>query len=316
MVEPTEAEAVKLRDVRGDVQRSAEPAPVVPPASAPGHLLRRAQQVHTELWNARVDGLTGPQYAVLVAIAGWDDVDQRRAGQLASLDKSTVADVVRRLVDKGWVRRIRDPNDGRRRLLTPADGSRERLAEVTEAARSVQHDILAPLRPVDRQAFVEQLGRVARIEEADVAEQRHEDGVLLIRATPGYLIRRAQQVHTTLWTATVADVTGPQYAVLAAVARLGIADQTRIGEAASLDSSSTADVVARLGAHGWLAKETAADDRRRVQVRLTTPARAALRALVGPVQAVQSEVLAPLEPRERARFIGHLERVALAGQPA
>lgn len=38
---------------------------------------------------------------VLVAIAGWDDVDQRRAGQLASLDKSTVAEVVRRLVGKG-----------------------------------------------------------------------------------------------------------------------------------------------------------------------------------------------------------------------
>ncbi|MEU4160836.1 MarR family winged helix-turn-helix transcriptional regulator [Actinoplanes sp. NPDC026670] len=296
----------------GALRRPVEPAPIVAPVSAPGHLLRRAQQVHTDLWNARVDGLTGPQYAALVAIAGWDDVDQRRAGQLASLDKSTVADVVRRLVDKGWVRRVRDPQDGRRRLLTLTSGSRERLAGVTEVARSVQRDLLAPLRPADRKEFVEQLGRIARIEEADVAEQQHEGGMLLMRVTPGYLIRRAQQVHTTLWTATVAEVTGPQYAVLAAVAHLGTADQSRIGEAASLDSSSTADIVARLSAHGWLAKQTAADDRRRVQVRLTAPARAALRALVMPVEAVQFELLAPLGLDEHAVFLGHLQLVALA----
>jgi DNA-binding MarR family transcriptional regulator len=147
----------------------AEPISVVSPALSPGHLLRRAQQVHTELWATRVEGLTGPQYATLVAIAGWDDVDQRRAGQLASLDKSTVAEVVRRLVDKGWVRRTPDPADRRRRLLTLTDGSRERLAEVTEAARSVQRDILAVLRPADRPHFVERLGRVARIEEATPA---------------------------------------------------------------------------------------------------------------------------------------------------
>jgi MarR family transcriptional regulator, lower aerobic nicotinate degradation pathway regulator len=287
---------------------------VVPPALSPGHLLRRAQQVHTELWATRVEGLTGPQYATLVAIAGWDDVDQRRAGQLASLDKSTVAEVVRRLVDKGWVRRAQDPADRRRRLLTLTDGSRERLAEVTEAARSVQRDILAVLRPADRPQFVERLGRVARIEEADVTGQQHEDGVLLMRATPGYLIRRAQQVHTTLWSATVTEVTGPQYAVLAAVARLGTADQSGIGEAASLDSSSTADVVARLSAGGWLTKETAPDDRRRARVKLTTPARAALHALAGPVEAVQSQVLAPLKRDERTEFIGQLQLVAYAGQ--
>lgn len=103
-----------------------EPISVVPPALSPGHLLRRAQQVHTELWATWVEGLTGPQYATLVAIAGWDDVDQCRAGQL---DKSTVAEVVRRLVDKGWVRRTPDPADRRRRLLTLTDGSPERLGD-------------------------------------------------------------------------------------------------------------------------------------------------------------------------------------------
>ncbi|GAB2845513.1 MarR family winged helix-turn-helix transcriptional regulator [Lentzea nigeriaca] len=169
------------------------------------------------------------------------------------------------------------------------------------------------LRPADRPQFVERLGRVARIEEADVAGQQHEAGVLLMRATPGYLIRRAQQVHTTLWSATVSEVTGPQYAVLAAVVRLGTADQSGIGEAASLDSSSTADVVARPSAGGWLTKETAPDDRRRMRIKLTTPGRAALHRSAGPVEAVQSQVLAPLKRDERAEFIG---KASLSGNAA
>ncbi|MBM7856241.1 hypothetical protein [Lentzea nigeriaca] len=43
---------------------------MVSPALSPGHLLRRAQQVHTELWATRAEGLTGSQYATLVVIAG------------------------------------------------------------------------------------------------------------------------------------------------------------------------------------------------------------------------------------------------------
>ncbi len=312
MVESVSAGAVRFRDPGGAVRRAPAPVPVVSPTTAPGHLLRLAQQVHTELWGSRIDSLTGPQYATLVAIAGWDDVDQRRAGQLASLDKSTVAAVVSRLVGKGWVRRVRHPDDGRRRLLTLTSGSLDRLAEVTEIARSVQQDILTPLRHSDRREFIERLGRVARIKEADIAGQQYEDGVLLMRTTPGYLIRRAQQVHTALWSAAVPDVTGPQYALLAAVAQLGAADQSRIGEAASLDTSSTADIVARLSAQGWVTKETAANDRRRTQVRLTAPARTALHALAEPVKAVQSDVLAPLGPDEQSVFISHLQQVAFA----
>src|SRR5262249_54802966 len=152
--------------------------------------------------------------------------------------------------------------------LVLSEGARERLAQVTLAAAAVQQAILDLLEPAERAGFVERLGRVARIAEADVAGQRHEGGLLLMRATPGYLIRRAQQVHTAMWGATVIDVTGPQYAVLAAVAQLGTADQAQIGEAASLDSSSAAEVVARLSARGWLAKEAEPEDRRRVRVRL------------------------------------------------
>jgi DNA-binding MarR family transcriptional regulator len=286
--------------------------PIVEPITSPGHLLRRAQQVHTDLWAARVDGLTGPQYATLVAVAGWDDVDQRRAGELASLDKSTLAEVVRRLTLKGWLERVRDPADGRRRLLVLPEGCRERLAVVTEQAQSVQLALLAPLAAGDRGRFIDLLGQVARIDQVNAGHPEHPGG-LLMPATPGYLIRRAQQVHAAMWNATVPDVTGPQYAVLVAVAQLGATDQTRIGRRASLDTSTTASVVDRLKEQGWLAKEAADDDRRRARVRLSVPAAAALRELVGPVRAVQEELLAPLARKDRPVIVRLLSEVALAG---
>jgi DNA-binding MarR family transcriptional regulator len=288
--------------------------PVVRMSTAPGHLLRRAQQVHTEIWARVVRDLTGPQYAVIVSVAGWDDVDQRRAGQLASLDKSTVADVVRRLAAKGWIERVRDDRDARRRVLTLSDRGRETLPTITRAAREVQSALLEPLEPAVRDTFVDLLGRVARIDEADVAQQAHEENLLVMRLTPGYLIRRAQQIHAAIWADRVRDVTGPQYAVLASIAGLGTADQAQIGTMASLDSSSTAEVVNRLGERGWLAKEPDPQDRRRVRIRLTGPAATAMRLLTGPVEQVQADVLSVLGPAERDTFVATLQVVAYHGE--
>jgi DNA-binding MarR family transcriptional regulator len=285
----------------------------VAPATSPGSLLRRAQQVHTELWSERVRDVTGPQYAVLVAVAAWADVDQRRAGTLASLDKSSIADVVHRLEGKGWLEQVRDPQDGRRRVLTLAPGGRERLPGVTAAAASVQQKLLAPLRPGPAEPFVAALGLVARIADADVAGQDETGALLLMRQAPGYLLRRAQQVHTALWSAAVADVTGPQYAVLASVARLGLADQGQIGAAASLDPSTTAAVVRRLSGEGWLIKNVAASGRRRAAVRLSAPGTLALSALAGSVAQVQDQLLDPLPARDRGPFLAALQRVASAG---
>ena len=42
----------------------------------PGHLIRRAQQVHTWLWNAEVSSeVTSPQFAVLYALRAEPDID-------------------------------------------------------------------------------------------------------------------------------------------------------------------------------------------------------------------------------------------------
>jgi DNA-binding MarR family transcriptional regulator len=103
----------------------------------PGHLIRRAQQVHYWLWNAEVSSeVTSPQFAVLYALRAEKNIDQKTLGERVSLDRSTTAEVVARLKARGLVQRIRDPRDARRNLLRlTAAGLRITERLIPKAAR-------------------------------------------------------------------------------------------------------------------------------------------------------------------------------------
>lgn len=280
---------------------------------APGHLLRRAQQIHTDAWNREVtDDITGPQYATLAAIAGWQEVDQKKAGELASLDKSTVGGVVRRLESKGWIARTINPRDGRSRLLELTERAQEGLPSVTAAAARVQDFLLSPLTPEQRPQFVSLLQKVAFAGTTRVTSApSHDHPVLEMNRTPGYLIRRAQQVHFAVWTSEFGtDLTSTQYAVLVAAAGSEPVDQSQIGTRASLDSSSVADIVTRLEARGWLTRSRDRIDGRRMLVELTLPATTAIRHLTRSVGHVQQQLLEPLTSHEVHVFMELMQRVA------
>ncbi|MGF0313306.1 MarR family winged helix-turn-helix transcriptional regulator [Rhodococcus sp. IEGM1428] len=281
---------------------------------APGHLLRRAQQIHTDLWSKEVgDVLTGPQYATLVAIAGWENLDQKKAGELASLDKSTVGGVVKRLESKGWVTRATSPLDARRRILLLTDYARRELPSISSAAERVQRSLLRPLTSDDAHKLVTLLHAVAFAfeDEKSIGTARFTAGPMLeLDTTPGYLIRRAQQVHAALWTSVFAgDLTSPQYAVLAVAAVAERVDQSQIGNRASLDSSSVADIVTRLEARGWLTRRKDDVDGRRMIVELTLPATTAIRHLTTSVRDVQQRLLSPLSDKDASVFMTLMQRV-------
>src|SRR3954462_8890065 len=140
----------------------AASASVLPLDTTIGHLLRRTQQVHTALWARAFNGdLTGPQYALLSALTEEGAVDQGSAGRLASLDKSTAADVIARLQRNGWLARERDPSDARRNLLSLTAPARAALLQIPPRVADIQRELLEPLAPADRQWFIEALARVA-----------------------------------------------------------------------------------------------------------------------------------------------------------
>lgn len=95
-----------------------------------GLLIRRAQQAHVALWQKLVSSeITGPQFGVLRALKenpGWSQSDL--CNEL-DLDRSTIADLIARLVDKNLVDRVDHESDKRRYSLTLSDlGSSEIFA--------------------------------------------------------------------------------------------------------------------------------------------------------------------------------------------
>ncbi|MGW3254335.1 MarR family winged helix-turn-helix transcriptional regulator [Streptomyces fungicidicus] len=128
----------------------------------PGHLARRLQQAHHLLWNTMVsEETTSPQFAVLNALVAEPGMDQRTVGERVGLDRSTVAEVIGRLIRRGLLDKVRDPGDGRRFLLRlTGDGERTHRRLTVRTARMNQV-LLAPLDPGEQAVFIDLIRRVA-----------------------------------------------------------------------------------------------------------------------------------------------------------
>jgi len=275
--------------------------------SSPGHLLRVFQQVHTRLWAEHMTtDLTAPQFSALAALAQEPGVDQRTVGERASLDKATMAEMVVRLVQRGLLLRRRDPADGRRKLLSLSPLGAEVLQRTTDALDAVHDAVLAPLAPEERRVLVAAITAFAGL--AENGAERAESA-----RTLGYLIRVAQQGHTRLWSEFVpGDLTSPQYAVLHALARESGLDQRTLGERASLDKATMAELIGRLVRRGVVLRRRDPADGRRNLLALSTDGLALLESVAEGVDAVQSRMLDAIggDPAARDRALLMLRRAA------
>jgi DNA-binding MarR family transcriptional regulator len=133
--------------------------------SAPGHLIRRAQQVHTTIW-AEVVGsqLTSVQFAILVALDAEPGLDQRTLGERISLDPSTLAEIISRLAARGLIGRERDPGDARRYVLEPTPQGKRLLRETAPAVDEVGRRLLEGLSDRESATLLRLLRRVVGID--------------------------------------------------------------------------------------------------------------------------------------------------------
>ncbi|NMO90578.1 MarR family winged helix-turn-helix transcriptional regulator [Actinomycetospora sp. TBRC 11914] len=116
----------------GDAAGGGPPNTPEPLRSTPGFLVRRLYQAHAAAWLRHVDtALTGPQFAVMTAVQAYPRVDQGSLATCVALDRSTMADVCRRLEDRALIQRDTAPADGRRKLLSLTAQGESVLADVT-----------------------------------------------------------------------------------------------------------------------------------------------------------------------------------------
>jgi DNA-binding MarR family transcriptional regulator len=129
----------------------------------PGHLLRRAQQRAIDLYwqSAGEDGLRPPQFAVLITVYQNPGLNQTALVQKTGIDRSTVGDMIARLAKKGLLERRRVEADQRANTLWITGAGIDALLHTAGAALAAQNDIMAPIPPEARAAFIENLRRLA-----------------------------------------------------------------------------------------------------------------------------------------------------------
>ena len=129
---------------------------------APGHLIRRAQQLAVAIFMEETAGfdVTPVQFAILNALMDDPGEDQITLSGRVAFDPATFGSVISRLEAKGWVQRQADPQDKRRKLLwTTAEGEKVAL-QMKRAVGKAQRRIVAPLEVQERAQLNELLAKL------------------------------------------------------------------------------------------------------------------------------------------------------------
>ena len=157
------ASSIPRDEEPSNLERSRDPADFVAEIRGkPGHLLRRAHQMSTSIFieQGKEFDLTPVQYGSLQIVDAYPGLDQATVGRLMGLDRTTLSDVVRRMVAKGLL--IRKEHNRRSMTLYLSGAGRALLEVMADRMEGVNNAILTPLDPVERQTFLTLLTKILK----------------------------------------------------------------------------------------------------------------------------------------------------------
>ncbi len=142
------------------------------------HLLHRAGQRADELFASSVgdSGLTPRQFAVMKAIASHDEPSQTDLVVKTGIDRSTMADIVRRLTSRGLVQRRRTRKDARMYAVRLTDRGEAALRSAEPLARTTDERMLSALSAAQRDQFLKSLARIVASFEAEAEDREAKRG--------------------------------------------------------------------------------------------------------------------------------------------
>ncbi|MCW4386202.1 winged helix DNA-binding protein [Salinibacterium sp. SYSU T00001] len=124
--------------------------------------------MHSSLWHEHVSSeITSVAYCVLWCLNRHGEMGQRDLLHRAQIDKSSLADLLRRLEDQGLVTTRRDEHDGRRKVVSLSEEGRRIHDDLLEAATRVNDIMVDGLADDEVEKFDETL---VKLLESDVAQ--------------------------------------------------------------------------------------------------------------------------------------------------
>jgi DNA-binding MarR family transcriptional regulator len=135
---------------------------------APGYLIRRCQQRAVEIFAQELGRtrLTPRQFALLLTLARRPGISQTELVAETSIDRSTLGEMIDRLVRRGLVRRRRSGKDQRANMVAILPAGIALLRECLPAIDRSQARIMMPLPPETRERFLDALRLMARDQSA------------------------------------------------------------------------------------------------------------------------------------------------------
>lgn len=136
-------------------------------AEAPSHLIKRCQQYFGDLY-AREAGsseLTKQQFTVLAALESNEGVSQTALVEMTGIDRSTLAEMVRRMMERALVSRERTEKDARANAVAITTAGRKALRAARGAADRAEKALLEPLPASERAKFIKALATIAAASE-------------------------------------------------------------------------------------------------------------------------------------------------------
>lgn len=139
---------------------------------SPSHLLKRAAQYATHIYMGEVgkSGLTHRQFTVLLAVDSNDGKSQTELVKLTGIDRSTLADLVARLLAQGYLQRRRTKDDGRTNAIRITTVGKKMLKMAQPGADEVDRQLLSLVPSGDRKGFLDNLAVLAA--EMDKIEEK------------------------------------------------------------------------------------------------------------------------------------------------
>ncbi|ACT57800.1 MarR family winged helix-turn-helix transcriptional regulator [Hirschia baltica] len=125
-------------------------------SESPAHLLRRSQQLATEIFTdlGMADNVTLRQSVVLAAVAEKEGLSQSDLVNATGIDRSTLADMIARMETRGLVTRVAAEGDARAKSVSLTTLGREALDEAMPAMQTVDKALLHSLPKNKRKAFL------------------------------------------------------------------------------------------------------------------------------------------------------------------
>ena len=134
--------------------------------SRPGYLVRRLHQIHVGIFTdeCRAFDLTPVQYGLLTVLQARGPLDQVSLSTEVGIDRTSGADVMRRLERRGLVERVRSPRDRRANLVSITGPGVRLVRDMRRSMAKAQERFVAPLEAAEQEAFVRMMQKIIRSE--------------------------------------------------------------------------------------------------------------------------------------------------------